>query len=66
MLDDEHGGVEMAADFHDEGSEGLGFSLRYPGGGLIQAQHLGVEGEESGEFDDSAGAGGEVGDLAVG
>ena len=48
------------------GSERLGFSLGDAGGGFVEAQDPGVEGEERAELDDAAGAGGELGGETVG
>ena len=50
----------------DERAERLGLALGDAGGGLVEAEHPGVEGEQAGQLDDAAGAGGEVDDVGVG
>ena len=41
---------------HDERPEGLRLALGQTGGRLVEAEHLGVEGEQPGQLDDAAGS----------
>ncbi len=66
MLDDQHRGAQFATDLLDEWPEGLGFALGDTSGGLIEAEELGVDGEQAGQFDDATGPGGQIADEAVG
>ena len=66
VLDDEHGGAQLAANLLDERAERLRLALRDAGGRFVEAEHAGVEGEQAGELDDATGAGGQVGDVGVG
>ena len=65
VLDHQHRRAELAADLHDQRTERLGLALRDAGGRLVEAEHARVEGEQPGQLDDAAGAGGEVGDAAA-
>ncbi len=66
MLDDERRCPELTANLLDEGPEGFRLALGEAGGGLVQAEEPGVEGEQAGQLDDAPGACGEVSDVGVG
>ena len=65
MLDHEHGRAQLAPDLEQERPERLGLPLGDAGGGLVEAQHPGVGGEEARQLHDAAHAGGELVDEAL-
>ena len=66
VLDDEHRRAELPADLDEQRAHRLGLALGDAGGRLVEAEHPGVEGQQAGQLDDAAGAGGQLGDGLVG
>ena len=58
VLDDEHRRTELPPDLDPQQHHGLRLTLGDTGGGLVEAPHQGVEGQQAGQLDDAAGAGG--------
>ena len=50
MLDHEQRRVELGADPEQQRPERFGLALRDAGGGFVEAEHAGVEGEEAREL----------------
>src|SRR4051812_15202997 len=65
VFDDEHRRAELPLDLLDERTEGLRLALRETGRRFVEAQHPGGEREQSGQLHDPAGAGGQIGDVAL-
>ena len=66
MLDDDERRVELLLHAQDERAERFRFALRDAGGRLVEADDARCDREHARELDDAAGAGRELGDVAVG
>ena len=66
VLDDDQRGMQLGLDPFDEWPEGFGLALGHARGGFVQADDRRGGGQKSGQLDDAAGAGGQLGDEAVG
>ena len=50
MLHEENGRLELTTNLNDERGERLGLLLRHAGGGFVQTQDPGSEGQQTGEL----------------
>ena len=66
VLDDEQRRAELGLDAGDERGERLGLALGDAGGGLVEADDPGLEGEDARQLADAAGAGRQRADEVVG
>ena len=66
VLDDDDRAAGLRLDPSEQRAERFGVLLGDPGGGFVEEDDGGVDGEDAGQLDDAAGAGREVGDRGVG
>ncbi len=65
VLNHQHGCAEMTPDLGNERPERFGFALSYARSGFVEAQQLGVERQQTGEFNDSPSSSRQITDVNV-